>query len=83
MNMWKLLVILAVIKIKLQGDSRSNELPSISEGLAQYLSGLKVDKVTKLSFSTVCTKSAGMRDSENDKIQSYDNVFKSIGGKVY
>ena len=48
MNMWKLLVILAVIKIKLQGDSRSNELPSISEGLAQYLSGLKVDKVNKI-----------------------------------
>ena len=56
MNMWKLLVILAVIKIKLQGDSRSNELPSISEGLAQYLSGLKVDKVkqkVQRSFKTV------------------------------
>ena len=43
----------------------------------------KLTKWTKLSFSTVCTKSAGMRGSENDKIQSYDNVFKSIGGKVY
>ena len=48
MNMWKLLVILAVVKIKLQGDSRSKELPSISEGVAQYLSGLKVDKVNKI-----------------------------------
>ena len=70
--------------IKTQGGSRPDEPPSIFEGIAKSCLKQVQSKPrrTKLSSSDARSTITTAKESENDKIRSFNNFVEGIGANV-